>query len=81
MNSRSIWFGLTFLMAFGFAVFFPEAKWIDLSLGIGITGSIMLFSAVLGFLGLPMKGNADPKDVASGGAGLLLAASIMTVLT
>ncbi len=50
----------------------PAGRRLALAGGVGITGLIMLAFAGLGFLGFPMKGDADPRDVAAAAAGLLL---------
>jgi hypothetical protein len=66
------WFGLALALTWAFSMFLPLERWPCLCMGTGITGLIMLAFAALGSLGMPMKANADPKDVASGGLGLLL---------
>ncbi|HOS97215.1 MAG TPA: hypothetical protein PLR71_10310 [Deltaproteobacteria bacterium] len=66
------WFGIALALTWAFAVFLPLERWLCLGMGTGITGLIMLAFAALGSFGMPMKANADPKDVASGGLGLLL---------
>jgi hypothetical protein len=55
----------------------PKERSEDFVFVFTVTGFIMLFCAVAGFFGFPMKGNADPRDVASGVAGLISAASIL----
>ncbi len=66
------WFGIALALTWAFAMFLPLGRWPCLCMGTGITGLIMLVFAALGSSGMPMKANADPKDVASGGLGLLL---------
>ena len=76
-KSRLKYFGLFFFGTLPFAMLVPVSRWPDLSLATFITGLIMLGFAGLGLLGFPMKGNADPKDVASGGLGLLLGTALI----
>ena len=76
-KSRLKYFGLFFCGTLPFAMLVPVSRWPDLSLATFITGLIMLGFAGLGLLGFPMKGNPDPKDVASGGLGLLLGTALI----
>jgi hypothetical protein len=62
-------------------MFVPVSRWPDLSLATFITGLVMLGFAGLSLLGFPMKGNTDPKDVASGGLGLLLGTALIYIIS
>ena len=52
------------------------ARWPEVADAVAITAGIMLGFAGLGFLGMPMKGNADPRDVTAGALGMLAHAGV-----
>lgn len=76
-KSRLKYFGLFFCGTLPFAMLVPVSRWSELSLATFITGLVMLGFAGLSLLGFPIKGNADPKDVVSGGLGLLLGTALI----
>ena len=69
-------FALGFLGPWIFALLFPLARWPEVAEAVAITAGIMLGFAGLGFLGVPMKGNADPRDVTAGALGMLVHAGV-----
>jgi hypothetical protein len=78
MRSRRFgYFSLAFGATWVIAMFLPTSRWPDLALGTLITGIIILSFSGIGLLGFPMKGNADPKNIAFGGIGLLLGAAFI----
>lgn len=71
-KSRLKWFGLALGFTWVAAMLLPVRLWGCLAGATLITGLIMLTCAGLNMAGCPMKGFADPKDVASGAFGILL---------
>jgi len=59
------------------AIFMPGNRLSALAGGVTITGIIMLAFAGLGFLGMPMKADADPRDVGIAAAGLIVSGMIV----
>ena len=76
-SRRRLWlFVLGFLGPWIFTLLFPLARWPEVADAVAITAGIMLGFAGLGFLGMPMKGNADPRDVTVGALGMLAHAGV-----
>lgn len=83
-SRRRLWlFVLGFIGPWIFALLFPLARWPEIAEAVAITAGIMLgFAGImlgfagLGFLGMPMKGNADPRDVTAGALGMLAHAGV-----
>jgi hypothetical protein len=82
MKSRFGWFIVFFAGAGIMVAFLSKNKSgnrssEELIMGMAIPGFIMLAFSLAGFLGMPMKGNADPRDVACGAIGVLAMAGLI----